>query len=282
MFNTCESSQLSWYRTRHRFMHYGEFDTIERLQEYQKQASAQKLATYILGNGSNTLFSAPTVQTVILKNTFPRTIEALGNNRFRISSSVPLMQILRYCLKHNLESFYYLSSVPAQLGGALAMNAGRGKAFNLSIFDFVESVTYVENGLLTTLEKKDIHTDYRKTIFTGIQNCFIISAVLHFPARAHTQENPILERIHWAKEHQDHSLPNCGSVFSECNRHIMHMLKGKSYTNAKWSDKTANWLVNTDKTGVSNSDAMLKLIKSARLYHSLLLQNCKTELILVS
>jgi len=78
-----------------------------------------------------------------------------------VSSSVPLTDVLKYCYENSLDSFYYLSSVTATIGGALAMNAGRGSRHGISIYDFVERVTFFEDGLIKTLENNDIKKGYR-------------------------------------------------------------------------------------------------------------------------
>ncbi len=206
------SAQLSTFRTTHVFENYGEFATAEEYVELVKWGREQGLKSYILGNGSNTLFTKKHIKTLVLKNRLAREMEVLDATRVRVSSAIPITTVLRHCEKSGLDSFYYLASVPATIGGALAMNAGRGRAHNMTIYDFVESVTYAENGVIHTINREDIEIDYRQTMFTGIHERLIISAVLRFP-HVDDAQGKIRERVLWSKEVQDHSAPNCGSVF---------------------------------------------------------------------
>jgi UDP-N-acetylmuramate dehydrogenase len=273
------SNSLSWYRTSHHFLHYAELHSAGQLADIMAFAQEKNVSVYFLGNGSNTLFTRPDIETIVIKNNMPRSITPLSGQRFEISSATPVMQVLRYCLRHGLDSFYYLSSVPATIGGALAMNAGRGKKHKLSIFDFVESVTVLKNGRTETIPKDSLAIGYRKTPFTGIQESFILSATFHFPERINKEGNPILERIQWVRHHQDHSFPNGGSVFSQHNHVIMRCLMGRTQGDARWSPKTANWLQNT---GNATGEDLLQLMQHAQKWHRRLLQPCAEELILIS
>jgi UDP-N-acetylmuramate dehydrogenase len=279
MFSPLTTDKLSWYHTHHDFQRYAEFSSVEQFFAYQQSAASLGQKLYVLGNGSNTLFTRPVIETIIIRNALPRSIEPLGDYRFKVSSSVPVMQLLRYCLKRQLDSFYYLASVPAQVGGALAMNAGRGKNYHMSIYDYVESVSVLKEGKLMTWPRAELAIGFRSTPFTGIHGELIADATFRFPPLMGEAGNPILDRIRWAREHQEHQLPNCGSVFSEFSPLIMRLLKGHGCGAARWSPKTINWLQNT---GNATSADLLTLIRQAQTLHRWLLRPCQPEVILVS
>ncbi|NEO67265.1 MAG: FAD-binding protein, partial [Moorea sp. SIO4G2] len=156
---------LSYYRTEHYFARYAEFASLEDYKAYYQWSKKQGVKLYILGNGSNTLYQKQKVKSLILKNKLPKKIEALSANRFEVSSTVLVLELLKACVDNSLDSFYYLASVPATIGGALAMNAGRGRKHNITIYDFVESVSFYdhESDTVKTLGKGDIVQGYRKT-----------------------------------------------------------------------------------------------------------------------
>ncbi|BAC91649.1 FAD-binding protein [Gloeobacter violaceus] len=269
-----DTSQLSTFRTHHHFERYGEFKSAEEFAEYCRWADGHSARVYILGNGSNTLFARPSVRSLVLKNSLPRTIRSLGDGRVEVSSTVQINEVLNYCYQHALDSFYYLASVPASIGGALAMNAGRGKTHHCTIYDFVESVTYVHEGAVQTLSNAEIQRGYRRTMFTGIQRSLILSAVLRFDA-AHFEHNPLTERRQWAKEHQDNTLPNCGTVFKYASYPIMNRLRGLRIGDAYFSSKTSNWILNKS----SSSAPILTLIKVAKVLHYLSFKKIDLEVI---
>ena len=198
-----ETNSLSTFHTRHKFLHYGEFTTVEEFLEYRRWASDRGIELYILGNGSNTLFASKKVRTLVLRNRLEKQIKFLDNYLVEVSSSLPSLELLRQCNKRHLDSFYYLASAPATVGGAIAMNAGRGKFHNMSIFDFLESVSYVDKERIVTVSADRISHRYRWTSFTGLNDRLIVSAVFRFPP-GNYRGNPIADRLAYAKKVQDH------------------------------------------------------------------------------
>ncbi len=271
-------SNLSYYRTEHYFERYAEFTSLEEYNNYCQWAKQQGIKLYILGNGSNTLYQKQRVKSLILKNKLPKKIEALSTNRFEVSSTVLVLELLKVCLSKSLDSFYYLASVPATIGGALAMNAGRGRKHNLTIYDFVESVSFYdhESDTVKTLGKEEIVQGYRQTIFTGVQSRLVLSAVFKFPELT-TPGNPIMERCRWSKKFQDYSGPNCGSVFKAVDFEIMKKLQGFSLGKTCFSERSVNWITNHSK----NSRKILFLIWIAKILHRLKGKKAELEIIIV-
>ena len=270
------SNSLSHYRTRHQFERVGEINSVDDLEEYCNWAKENKVNIYIIGNGSNTLFVKKNIQSLILKNKLPKYTNSLAENRLEVSSSVSVMEVLKYCYQNSMNSFYYLASVPATIGGALAMNAGRGKQHECTIYDFVESVTFFEDGCIKTLDNSQIVRNYRETIFTGVHSKLILSAVFKFE-RTEFTENPLVLRQLWAKEHQDNTAPNCGSVFKTANYRVLQKLRGMSIGKTMFSAKTSNWIV----TKSQSSYSILILIKIAEFLHFITREKIELELIRV-
>ncbi|MBE7382495.1 MAG: FAD-binding protein [Leptolyngbya sp. SIO1E4] len=272
------TNQLSYYRTENTFNSYADFQSPGEFIEYFNWAKENDFQIYILGNGSNTLFGRKNIKTVVLRNQIPKSIEVLSDNQIKVSSSVQVREVLKYCYENSLDSFYYLASVPATVGGALAMNAGRGKKFNVSIYDHVKSVDFFDSkdGCVKTLKPEDIVLGYRNTIFTGIQSSFVISAVFEFD-KCSLNGNPIQERCRWSKKNQDYSAPSCGSVFKKFDYQILSKLKGYRVGKAKFSEKTNNWISNK-----SDSPINIKiLILIAKLLHAIKRKKPVLEIIVV-
>lgn len=271
-----ESCDHSSYRTWHHFKNFSEFTSLEEFTELIQWARDNGKQVYILGNGSNTLYKSESVDTLVLKNCLKPGISAEGPGTFSISSSTQLSEVVRHCYQSSLTCFYYLSSVPATVGGALAMNAGRGKQFGLSIYDFVEDVTFYADGKVERLTPKDIVIGFRKTIFTGVQQKLILSATFRFEPTVF-ESNPIKERLEWVRQNQETSSPNCGSVFSSYNEKIMKVLSGLKLGETKFSKTTLNWI----NTGDKSSKNILHLIRVAKWLHLLAGKKCELEIIVL-
>lgn len=274
-----KTESLSFYRTEHEFERYAEFSAIEEFQEYRHWAIENNVSLYILGNGSNTLFGRRKVKSLVLKNMMPKKIEVVSKYEAWVSSSVLTIEVLKHCYKNSLDSFYYLASVPATIGGALAMNAGRGRGHNLTIYDFVEKVEFFDfnDDCVKTLGKQEIIRGYRETIFTGTQSSFLIlSAMFKFEELA-IEGNPVADRCRWSKENQDYSAPNCGSVFKEADMSILNALKGLRIGNTSFSKKTRNWILNDSKSPIP----ILLLISASKIIHFIKRKKVASEVIIV-
>lgn len=271
-------SNLSFYRTLHQFEKYGEFSNLEQFRDYCNWAKANNTKLYILGNGSNTLFTRNKIRSLILRNNLDKHMKFLSEHRLEVSSSVLVIDLLKHCHENSLDSFYYLSSVPATIGGALAMNAGRGIEYGCTIYDFVESVTFFdsERDSIRTLKKEEIIRGYRETIFTGVQSSLILSAIFKF-SPVTLESNPILERCKWSKQFQDYSAPNCGSVFKLAEPKILSRLKGLSIGKTCFSAKTYNWILTRSK----NSNSIVFLITLVKLMHLIAGKKSIPEVVLV-
>jgi len=268
------SNALSTFRTRHEFSHFASFRTTDEFLAYRHWAKARSLPLFVLGKGSNVLFCRRRIDAVVLLNKLPRQVSPLGNDRFYISSSASIGEVLRVCRQQSRDSFYYLASVPASIGGALAMNAGRGQQFNQTIYDFVESVTLLSDDGQVTIPRADVAIAYRWTQFLDRPDVLLLGATFRFPL-AELAGDPVAERIRYCKDVQDPVAPNCGSAFSHCDMRIMGRLRGLRLLGASYSAKTNNWILNRS----DNSRGIVALLMLARLCHWLSRQACRVEYI---
>lgn len=273
------SDRLSTFRTQHDFLRVGEFRTVEEFLEYRAWAKANAAAILILGNGSNILFKRRRIRTLVLRNRIEPSMKDLGDGRVEASSSLPVMAILKHCEKHSLDSFYFLASVPATVGGAVAMNAGLGAGG--TIFDFIESVTFLEGDELRTLPAEQMERRHRQTMFTGVHDRLIVSATFRFPTRR-LDESEIRKRIAWCHANQDLSAPNCGSVFKEHFAPIVRKARGLPpfgvrvpFFGAQFSRKVNNWIICRN----SSSWPIVFLIRVVQALHRLAGKRAVVELI---
>jgi UDP-N-acetylmuramate dehydrogenase len=273
MYKTLDTDRLSWFRTQHKFLNYAEIKSVEDYNEAILNRDGSSPLS-MLGNGSNCLFARKKIRTFLIKNKLPKTIEWKGKNLLWVSSSVPLMLILKECQKKSLESFYYLSSVPATAGGAIAMNAGRGAQYKKTIFDFVKCVdVWTPDGPIS-LASSEIYREHRHTVFLDHPDWFICGITFDFSTPLPPETlNPIAERVRYSQEAQDHSGPNCGSIFRVFHPKILSRLRGVGINGAIFSRKTNNWIINSSKS----PRGVLLLICIARFFHFVFRKTCSVE-----
>ncbi len=239
-------------------------------------AKKNNLSAFVLGGGSNVFFKNSKVKSFVLKNELPKRIDKISDDIFEVSSSVDMINLLYFALKEARDCCYYLASAPCQVGGAIAMNAGSGKAQANYIADFIESVKFFDGEKIVEKQKNDLRFEYRNSEFLQ-DNRFIISAKFRLQ-KIEIEGNPILERLRWAKENQDLSAPNCGSL---CNQYYAPILKiTRAITSAlpaKISPKKLNWAINK----AQNPIWLRMVFALVKLLHKLLGKELKFEIKIV-
>jgi UDP-N-acetylmuramate dehydrogenase len=270
------SNALSTFRTKHIFRHFASFSSPDEFLAYRSWAREHRLPLYVLGKGSNVLFCRRRVRSLVLLNKLPRQLSPLPNDRFYISSSTGIGEVLRVCREQSRASFYYLASVPASIGGALTMNAGRGAHLHQTIYDFVESVTILADDQPVTLSRSEIDLAYRWTPFLDRPETLVLGATFCFPP-TQLENDPVAERLRYCKDVQDPTAPNCGSAFSVCDMRIMGRLRGLRLMGAAFSSKTNNWILNRSKSSLG----VRSLLGVARALHWVRRRTCKVEYVCI-
>ena len=210
---------------------------------------------------------------------FSSTIEDKGNGTYIVGASVRLQKLIKTINADGYGGIEYLYSVPGLVGGAVVMNAGRGKSFNKCISDYIESVKVFCRGQVYWMEKVDCKFSYRMSNFQH-SDAIVLAVRFKFNKTSlETSEALRKERLELCKKKQDNSAPNFGTVFCESNKAIMQLYKylpiGKK-NGIKFSGKTANWMLNN---GGSFDEAM-KLLDAVERTHKLFGQKCRAEVVI--
>lgn len=258
-------------------------ESIEELIDTLVKSKNEKL--YLIGGGSNLLINDKKLfEKVILLKKFNKVIEKLENNKYYVGASVPLVKLIKTTAKDGYGGIEYLYSLPALVGGAIFMNAGRGRKFNLSISDFIETVHVYDCNLEkeVLLKKEDCLFSYRKSIFHIEKDRFIIlGATFKFEYTTEkVSSERIKNRIKYVKGLQDSSGHNFGSVFNTYNKYLMYLIKlvyPKKSKGITFSKKTSNWLLNK---GTGNYTEAIRLIKKVEFIHKVFFQKSKLEVII--
>ncbi|MBQ9983312.1 MAG: FAD-binding protein [Lachnospiraceae bacterium] len=221
----------------------------------------------ILSGGSNILMNDERVfPHVIYMEQFDRELRHLGDGRFYCGASVRLQKLIQYTNEYGYGGIEYLMSVPGMIGGAVVMNAGRGRKHNQTISDYIVEVEVWQDGQVRKMSKQECQFSHRNSIFKH-QNMVILSVVFQFlPEEKELLVEKRKARIEYSKNLQDNSRYNFGSVFCSCNNIAMRMIKRFQFCKKgeiSFSKKTSNWLLN--KGNGTFREAMTVMNKAERL-----------------
>lgn len=233
----------------------------------------------ILGKGSNLLINDRKKFKHVINMTNYEKILEHENGITTVSASIKIQKLINFINQHNRGGIEYLYSVPCTLGGAIYMNAGRGKSFNKSISDYVVNVTVYDGEKIMTLSKDECHFSYRNSIFKS-KNWIILSAQFQFPEMQKEESTKLKkERIELCKNVQDSRYSNAGSCFRVSDGRIMNMLRKLKLGWSKgvcFSGKTSNWLNNY---GDGTYKQAITLINFTKFLHKILFRKIELEYI---
>ena len=248
----------------------------DELKVLVEELADNKTQYSILSAGSNIVFAekvrTPLINLMELDDDITYTGELV-----RVGCSVRIQRLIRDLQKHSQGGIEYLYSVPSSAGGAVYMNAGRGKSQGMAISDYLEEVEYFDPSDRQFHVYKKLAADFshRHSPFQGSNN-IIVSATFRF--RRQTQEETeerIKERMEHSRKYLSADKPSCGSVFCEGNRIVYRLLMGQRIGGAMYSKKTPDWISNV---GDATASDVMALIRRGIWWHKLFLSRCKVEI----
>lgn len=235
----------------------------------------QKYAVF--SGGSNIIFAEQVKTPLVCLMSLDKGIDYLEDGRVKVGCSVRIQILIRDLQKHGMGGIEYLFSVPTSVGGAVYMNAGRGKSIGVTISDYLEEVEYYSplDDEFRTYQKNTVEFSHRHSPFQETE-AVIVSATFRFPLQDREEtERKIQERMDHSKKHLSADKPSCGSVFCEGNRIVYRLLMGKRVGGAMYSKKTPDWISNI---GNATASDVMALIEKGKRLHKLFFSHCKVEI----
>ncbi len=222
----------------------------EKLLQLLKYIKDNNIKYFILGNGSNVLFSSKYFYGIIIKLNNLNNVE-INKDEVYVEAGYPIIKLCNLCADNNLGNLEFASGIPATIGGAIYSNAG---AYNMEMSDIVKTVEIIDNDLnIRLLDNKDLNFKYRYSMLKDNKDYIVISAVLKL---INKDKNEIIELMNKRRmkrmETQPLEYPSAGSVFrnpslAPSGKLIEDLgLKGYSVGGAKVSEKHANFIINYD------------------------------------
>lgn len=238
-------------------------EDIEKVVEFSKEYD---LPLYILGRGSNCIFTDKGYKGIVLKISSDfGNIEVDGEN-IKVQSGCMIAKVARYAMENGLSGLEFASNIPGSIGGAIRMNAG---AFGGEMKDIVIETEYIdENGEIKRINNKQHEFSYRTSIFKKNPKLVVINTTIKLKPRNKEEIKRLTEEISLKrKESQPYDYPSSGSVFKRMDGVVVSKLideaglKGYTIGGAQVSYKHAGFIVNTGNAKASDVISLIDLVK---------------------
>ena len=128
------------------FIEVKNIDDLIRALAYAKEKG---LDFFVLGAGTNVLFSDKEIDKLIIKIELDNI--KINNNIVEAESGCRLQEVILQSIDHDLTGLEELAGIPGSFGGAVWANAG---AFRKDISMYIEKVKVLRNGQIIDLNKK--------------------------------------------------------------------------------------------------------------------------------
>lgn len=218
---------------------------------------------FILGNGSNLLFSDFEINTILVSLKYFNEIRQVKKDEVFVGAGVNLFPLNIYLKNHNLSGLEWSYGIPGSIGGAIFMNAG---AFGHSISENILNVKVIKCGKVENISKKNLEFSYRKSNINGI----ILGATMKFK-EGNLDEIAFLQQdyLERRKISQPYDKFSAGSVFKRnIEKNIIPAklidtlgLKGTRIGGAEISKKHAGFIVNNGDAKAIDVLALIEYIK---------------------
>ncbi len=166
----------------------------------------------VLGGGSNALAADEGVRGLVIHLDPAQFggVEERADGTVRAGAALPLGLLLKFLIEHGYGECEFLYGIPAQVGGAVAMNAGSSSRWIDAYF--VEGTRVTAEGNVELFGPADAQFGYRTSALGG---CVVTEAVFRFPRidPAVTKSN-IATYQEYRSKTQDLKNPNCGCMFA--------------------------------------------------------------------
>lgn len=279
--------RFSNYRIGGPAKYFKEVKSISELTEAIKTARENKLPVYILGGGTNILWSDNGFNGLVLKPNFNSI--SFSNSYVTAGASVPMPALVLAVVGRGLKGLEWAGGLPGSFGGAIYGNAG---AFGGELKDIVRRVVGLDMETLELKERSNTECQfrYRNSVFKQRGKEVILEATIELVSGVkRVLYESMMAKINYRRERHPLDYPNIGSVFKNVpvgdldkkvaapHRQVVKTdpfpvipaaylidaagLRGASYGGAMISPRHPNFIVNVLDAKASDVLALIKLIK---------------------
>ena len=221
---------------------------------------------YIIGNGTNLLFSDYGFRGIIIKIGEKFNYIKKEGNTVTVGAGTLLSVLAKYLAHESLVGFEFASGIPGYIGGAVSMNAGAYGGEMKSVVKMVKCID--KNGNLFLYTNEDMDFSYRHSKASDA-DLIVLEAEISLELG---NQNDIWDNIRDLNEKriskQPINLPSAGSTFKRpSNGYASKLiedagLKGLIYRGAMVSDKHSGFIVNIDNASCEDVLELIRVVIS--------------------
>lgn len=242
---------------------FAEVKTIEEMEEGLRFANRENIPFFILGKGSNCLFSDRGFDGLVLLNKID--FCTWNENCVDVGSGYSFSLLGVLSAKKGLSGLEFASGIPASVGGAVFMNAG---ANGCETCNSLRSVLYLyADGRKKEFHREEMSFQYRSSSFQSMKGV-ILSSVFEltpFPKARQKQ----LQIISYRMKTQPLKEKSAGCIFRNAAKGVTAGeliercgLKGFAIGGAKVSEIHANFIVNDHHATAQNVVHLIQEIQT--------------------
>lgn len=231
--------------------------TVDEFIELVTVFNMQNYRYYVIGNGSNIIFTDKGFDGAIISTKKIKGISRKGNI-LTVMCGTMVREVSNFALEEELSGFECLSGIPGTIGGAVFMNAG---AYGTEIKDIILSCKVMDkDGNVYTINRKDMNLSYRNTNFKSAELYILEASFLLKHGKKEDIANLIKEKDLLRTTKQPVSQRSVGSTFKRPEGHFAGKLiedaglKGYSIGGAEVSTLHAGFVIN--KNNATSSDVL--------------------------
>jgi len=248
--------------------------TGSQLKDVLVLSKEQRLPFYVIGNGSNVLFSDDEfVGTVIrLGGAFKRIFFDFAARQVTAGAGVPLRKLGCTIALQGFAGCSFMGVIPGTVGGAVRMNAGTARTEEIRHHALRVVALDPETLTVYELAGDDLAFGYRQSVFSR-SRMIILEATFKLPETRESCPGEALQAVKQLLAHRRSHHPalrrTFGSTFKNpegqehgAGWHLEQVgMKGLSIGGAMVTREHANWIVNT---GTAASSDVKELIEVGR------------------
>ena len=191
--------------------------TVDQLRRTLVLCRENRVRTYLLGNGSNTLFADEGYDGAVIDLrglNFGPTAEPQpdGSTCLTAGAGLTLGRLCAVAQQQSLAGLAFACGIPGTIGGAVYMNAG---AYGGEMKDVLESVTFLDSDLTErTLPAAELALGYRTSLFEQHPDWCVLSATVRLqPGDSAAILAEMQDYLQRRKDKQPMEWPSAGSTF---------------------------------------------------------------------
>ena len=211
------------------------------------RAHEESIPVYVMGNGSNLLFSDEGFRGAVLHIGKAFSTVTVDGECVECQAGALLSTAARAAADHSLSGLEFASGIPGSVGGAVCMNAG---AYGGEISQVLESAKVFLDGKTETWSNEAFHYAYRHSAVME-RECIVLSARFRLHGGDHDEILSTMKELNSRRrEKQPLQYPSCGSFFKRPAGYFAGALieqaglKGFSVGDAQVSEQHAGFIIN--------------------------------------